>query len=146
MVADIRNDKEVLAADGFVKDGFCLPAADLHELEHTMPVAPLKLVALPSAANLSRRINEYLEIDKEFDEDLGIEFENGLMDEYRRCRNRCIFCFIDQMPAGMRDVPAFFPLFQRRLFLFLLCRQPVLRLTALSRLYIYSTRNFLTCH
>lgn len=44
-----------------------------------------------------------LEIDKEFDEDLGIEFENGLMDEYRRCRNRCIFCFIDQMPAGMRE-------------------------------------------
>lgn len=33
---------------------------DLHELEHTMPVAPLKLVALPSAENLSRRINDYL--------------------------------------------------------------------------------------
>ena len=44
-----------------------------------------------------------LEIDKEFDEDLGIEFENGLMDEYRHCHNKCIFCFIDQMPEGMRD-------------------------------------------
>lgn len=44
-----------------------------------------------------------LEIDKEPDEDLGIEFENGLMDEYRHCHNRCIFCFIDQMPKGMRD-------------------------------------------
>ncbi len=44
-----------------------------------------------------------LEIDKEFDEDLGIEFENGLMDEYRHCHNKCIFCFIDQMPAGMRE-------------------------------------------
>ncbi|HKM34857.1 MAG TPA: DUF512 domain-containing protein [Lachnospiraceae bacterium] len=44
-----------------------------------------------------------LEIDKEFDEDLGIEFENGLMDEYRHCHNKCIFCFIDQMPRGMRD-------------------------------------------
>ena len=44
-----------------------------------------------------------LEIDKEFDEDLGIEFENGLMDEYRSCHNKCIFCFIDQMPKGMRD-------------------------------------------
>ena len=43
-----------------------------------------------------------LEIDKEYDEDLGIEFENGLMDEYRSCRNKCIFCFIDQMPPGMR--------------------------------------------
>lgn len=44
-----------------------------------------------------------LEIEKEFGEDLGLEFENGLMDEYRSCHNKCIFCFIDQMPKGMRD-------------------------------------------
>lgn len=44
-----------------------------------------------------------LDIDKDFDEDLGIEFENGLMDNYRSCSNKCIFCFIDQMPKGMRD-------------------------------------------
>ena len=44
-----------------------------------------------------------LDIDKEFDEDLGIEFDNGLMDNYRSCSNKCIFCFIDQMPKGMRD-------------------------------------------
>ncbi len=44
-----------------------------------------------------------LEIEKEYEEDLGLEFENGLMDEYRSCRNRCIFCFIDQLPKGMRE-------------------------------------------
>lgn len=44
-----------------------------------------------------------LEIEKEEDEDLGIEFEQGFMDEYRSCRNKCIFCFIDQMPPGMRE-------------------------------------------
>ncbi len=44
-----------------------------------------------------------LEIDKEYEEDLGVEFENGLMDDYRSCHNKCIFCFIDQMPKGMRD-------------------------------------------
>lgn len=44
-----------------------------------------------------------LEIDKEYDEDLGIEFENGLMDDYRSCHNKCIFCFIDQKPKGMRE-------------------------------------------
>ena len=44
-----------------------------------------------------------LEIEKDEDEDLGIEFESGLMDDYRSCRNKCIFCFIDQMPKGMRD-------------------------------------------
>ena len=43
------------------------------------------------------------EVDKEEDEDLGIIFDNGLMDEYRSCHNKCIFCFIDQMPQGMRD-------------------------------------------
>jgi putative radical SAM enzyme (TIGR03279 family) len=43
-----------------------------------------------------------LDVDKDFDEDLGIEFENGLMDSYRSCSNKCIFCFIDQMPKGMR--------------------------------------------
>ncbi|MGN0402701.1 MAG: DUF512 domain-containing protein [Acetatifactor sp.] len=44
-----------------------------------------------------------LEVDKDADEDLGIEFENGLMDEYRHCCNKCVFCFIDQMPPGMRE-------------------------------------------
>ena len=44
-----------------------------------------------------------LEIEKDADESLGISFGEGLMDEYRSCRNRCIFCFIDQMPPGMRD-------------------------------------------
>ena len=37
------------------------------------------------------------------EEDLGLEFEQGLMDEYRSCRNKCMFCFIDQMPQGMRE-------------------------------------------
>ncbi|MCM1126516.1 MAG: DUF512 domain-containing protein [Lachnospiraceae bacterium] len=45
----------------------------------------------------------FMEVDKEEDEDLGIVFENGLLDEYRSCRNKCIFCFIDQMPKGMRE-------------------------------------------
>ena len=44
-----------------------------------------------------------LEVDKEEDEDLGIVFESGLMDDYRSCHNKCIFCFIDQMPKGMRE-------------------------------------------
>ena len=44
-----------------------------------------------------------LEIDKDEDEDLGIVFENGLMDDYKSCHNKCIFCFIDQMPEGMRE-------------------------------------------
>lgn len=46
---------------------------------------------------------EYVaEIEKDFDEDIGVIFESGLMDEARSCRNKCIFCFIDQLPKGMR--------------------------------------------
>lgn len=43
-----------------------------------------------------------LDIENEY-EDLGLTFENGLMSDYRSCHNKCIFCFIDQMPPGMRD-------------------------------------------
>lgn len=48
-----------------------------------------------------------LEIEKDFDEDLGIEFESGLMDDYKSCSNRCVFCFIDQLPPGMRPTMYF---------------------------------------
>ena len=44
-----------------------------------------------------------LEVEKEYEEDLGITFDKDLMDDYRSCSNHCIFCFIDQMPPGMRD-------------------------------------------
>lgn len=42
-------------------------------------------------------------IEKEEDEELGLLYAESLMDDYRSCHNRCIFCFIDQMPKGMRD-------------------------------------------
>lgn len=48
-----------------------------------------------------------LEIEKDFDEDLGITFESNLMDNYKSCSNKCIFCFIDQLPKGMRDTMYF---------------------------------------
>ncbi len=43
------------------------------------------------------------EVEKDVEEDLGIVFENGMMDDYKSCSNRCMFCFIDQMPPGMRE-------------------------------------------
>lgn len=44
-----------------------------------------------------------LEVEKDYQEDLGIEFESGIMDEARSCHNKCLFCFIDQLPRGMRE-------------------------------------------
>lgn len=43
------------------------------------------------------------EIEKDYGEDLGLLFEQDLMDSYHSCTNKCIFCFIDQMPKGMRE-------------------------------------------
>ena len=41
-----------------------------------------------------------VEIFKDEDEDLGLIFDNGLMDDYRHCTNKCIFCFIDQIGSS----------------------------------------------
>lgn len=45
----------------------------------------------------------HLNAEKSEYDDLGLEFETFLMDCKQSCRNRCVFCFIDQMPPGMRD-------------------------------------------
>ncbi|XZN89811.1 MAG: TIGR03279 family radical SAM protein [Microcoleus sp.] len=44
-----------------------------------------------------------LEIEKDYDEDLGLEFETALFDGLIQCNNRCPFCFIDQQPPGKRE-------------------------------------------
>ena len=45
----------------------------------------------------------YLEIEKEYDDDLGLEFETALFDGLMQCNNKCPFCFIDQQPPGKRS-------------------------------------------
>lgn len=45
---------------------------------------------------------EIIEIEKEYDEDLGLHFESAVFDGIRRCANQCIFCFVDQMAPNMR--------------------------------------------
>jgi putative radical SAM enzyme (TIGR03279 family) len=44
-----------------------------------------------------------LEIEKDVDEDMGLAFENPVFDQVKSCRNKCIFCFVDQMPPNMRQ-------------------------------------------
>ena len=44
-----------------------------------------------------------VEIEKDYDDDLGLEFDSALFDGLMQCNNRCPFCFIDQKPPGMRD-------------------------------------------
>lgn len=48
-------------------------------------------------------IRRTIKIRKKEDEELGLEFDTYLMDSQHSCRNKCIFCFIDQLPPGMRE-------------------------------------------
>ncbi len=53
---------------------------------------------------LSRDGKEYsVDIKKGEYVDIGLDFETYLMDEKKSCKNKCVFCFIDQLPKGMRD-------------------------------------------
>ena len=46
---------------------------------------------------------EEIELEKDFDEDLGIVFESAVFDKVKPCLNNCIFCFVAQQPKGLRD-------------------------------------------
>lgn len=48
-------------------------------------------------------VTHHLDIEKEYDDDLGLEFETALFDGLIQCNNNCPFCFIDQQPPGKRD-------------------------------------------
>ena len=58
----------------------------------------LELEVVDSAGELHE-----LEIEKDYDEDLGLEFETALFDGLMQCNNHCPFCFIDQQPSGKRE-------------------------------------------
>ena len=46
---------------------------------------------------------EEIELEKDFDEDLGIIFESAVFDKVKPCLNNCIFCFVAQQPKGLRN-------------------------------------------
>lgn len=62
-------------------------------------------IAEPTVKLLLRRDEKHivLKISKSEYDDIGLQFSSFLMDEKQSCRNKCVFCFIDQMPPNMRD-------------------------------------------
>lgn len=96
-------DKGSIAEELELEPGDCLISIDGHEIEdifdyeyYVNSESLVMLIRKPDGEEWE------LEIENDY-EDLGITFENGLMSDYRSCRNKCIFCFIDQMPPGMRE-------------------------------------------
>ncbi len=96
-------DPGSIAEELELEAGDILLSINGHELEDIFDYQ--YFVNSDSMTMLVRKANgEEWELDIENHyEDLGINFENSLMSDYKSCSNRCIFCFIDQMPPGMRD-------------------------------------------
>ena len=73
------------------------PVADVLDYKYYTYDPRLELTLESPAGRRTVRVR------KEEGEDLGLEFETYLMDKARSCANQCLFCFVDQMPPGMRD-------------------------------------------
>lgn len=73
------------------------PVCDVIDYEH---LCANELLTLSLIADSGEEVEA--EVEKELYEPLGLCFESGLMSPIRSCKNRCVFCFIDQMPKGIR--------------------------------------------
>ncbi|MBD2355774.1 TIGR03279 family radical SAM protein [Tolypothrix sp. FACHB-123] len=71
---------------------------DLIDYQYLCADEVLELEVLDAAGK-----THHLEIEKDYDEDLGLEFESALFDALIQCNNHCPFCFIDQQPPGKRS-------------------------------------------
>ena len=87
----IRPGESLLAVNGS-------PIEDIFDYQYLITDEECELLIL-SQDGRKRTVH----IEKGLDEDTGLIFSDPLMDGYRSCCNKCIFCFIDQMPKGMRQ-------------------------------------------
>jgi len=71
---------------------------DLIELSFALSETKVKLDIVKASGEAVQ-----LRMSKAIDEDLGLEFESAVFDRVRTCANKCIFCFVDQMPEGLRN-------------------------------------------
>ncbi len=86
-----------------IKPGDVLVAINGHEISDVIDYR-FYLTEEELFLTLSRDGEEYTcHIVKSMYDDIGLDFETPLMDKKHRCENKCIFCFIDQLPGGLRD-------------------------------------------
>lgn len=86
----LEKGDEILAFDG-------IPCVDELDYVYLLPATSFTMTVRDKLGERT----ETLRVDKEEDESLGIEFEKN--ESIRTCHNRCLFCFVDQMPANMRE-------------------------------------------
>ncbi len=95
--------KKSIADKKGIKPGDVLVSVNAHEINDVLDYRfyiqeeklTLALVSNGKAKKVKLRKNEY--------DDIGLEFETYLMDKQQHCKNKCVFCFIDQLPEGMRE-------------------------------------------
>lgn len=99
-----RVEPGSIAEEGGIQPGDCLLSVNGTKLKDIFDYRFLMADDFVLLGLRDSSGDEYeLEIEKDTYEDIGIEFVNPLMDSDRSCANKCIFCFVDQMPEGMRD-------------------------------------------
>jgi putative radical SAM enzyme (TIGR03279 family) len=76
------------------------PLRDLIDYQFLCADEYLELEVLDTQGNAHE-----VEVEKEYDEDLGLGFDSAFFDGLIQCNNRCPFCFIDQQPPGKREKP-----------------------------------------
>lgn len=91
------------AARRHIRPGELLVRMNGHEIEDVLDYRFYLREPVLSLAVSDGRKTRIIRIHKEEDEELGLEFETYLMDKQHACRNKCVFCFIDQLPPGMRE-------------------------------------------
>lgn len=87
-----------------IESGDILISVNSHQildfLDYRFYLKDKKLLLLIKKKN---SVFKYVIIKKDEDQDIGLVFNDYMMDKQRNCKNRCIFCFIDQLPKGMRE-------------------------------------------
>lgn len=93
-----------IAADIGIKSGDILlkingeECADLIALSYALSEELITLEMITVSGE-----QKIIKLEKNYDEDLGLEFETAVFDGVIPCNNNCQFCFVNQMPKGMRD-------------------------------------------
>ncbi len=86
-----------------IRGGDILLSIDGHEIVDVLDYRFYQLERELTVEYMSDGVKMQATVRKPEYEELGLEFDSYLMDKEHSCRNKCIFCFIDQMPKGMRD-------------------------------------------
>lgn len=103
----LRVEQESLAEMAGIEPGDRLMLLNGHEVRDVLEYRYL-MSEYEITVTIQKKNGDIEEITIENDyEDIGIEFESGLMDNAKSCTNKCIFCFIDQLPKGMRETVYF---------------------------------------